>query len=118
MHIIMGDQITKELSEKYIILELDSFRVDDKSQPMSAFCLVENVPLNELPQAEEFQDLHAQMIKNYRQGNWKFCQDALEHLVGRWNGEADSFYHTISERIFDLQQKDTNPEQWDPAIKI
>lgn len=117
MHIVLGDQITNALEEKYIMLELDIFQITGRTQDVSAFCLVENVPLKELPEVEQFRDLHAQMIRNYRLGNWKFCEDALEHLVGRWNGEVDSFYHELSTRIADLRnQQDTSG--WDPAIKI
>jgi hypothetical protein len=118
MHIILGDNITEEMAERYIVLELDSFLVPGKDLVVSAFCLIENVPIAELAQAHHFQDLHAQMIKNYRSGNWKFCQDALEHLQGRWNGEVDSFYQTLSVRISDLEKHDPAHTHWDPVIKI
>ena len=118
MHIVLGDQITKELEEKYIMLELDIFRMVDKDQEVPAFCLVENVPLRELPEVEQFRDLHMQMIRNYRLGNWKFCEDALEHLQGRWNGEVDSFYRELSTRIADLRDQQPDDASWDPAIKI
>jgi hypothetical protein len=117
MHIILGDQITAELADKYIVLELDSFEVTGRDGTVSAFCLVENVPLQELPQADQFRDLHAQMIRNFRAGNWKFCEDALEHLMGRWNGEVDSFYKDLQTRLLDLQAQ-TLTQEWNPALKI
>lgn len=118
MHIVLGDHTTKALEEKYIMLELDSFHVAGADSAIPAFCLVENVPLHELPEVEQFRDLHAQMIKNYRQGNWRFCEDALEHLQGRWNGEVDSFYQALIARITDLRDKHTDLTNWDPTIKI
>ena len=117
MHIILGDQITEELADKYIVLELDSFRISGRDSTVSAFCLVENVPLTELPQADQFRDLHAQMIKNYRLGNWGFCQDAIEHLMGRWNGEMDTFYQDLLARLDNVANQDP-AQYWDPAIKI
>jgi hypothetical protein len=117
MHIILGEQITAELADKYIVLELDSFEIPGRDGTVSAFCLVENVPLPELPQADQFRDLHAQMIRNFRLGNWKFCEDALEHLMGRWNGEVDSFYKDLQHRLTNLQTH-TVTEQWTPSIKI
>ena len=118
MHIILGDQITKELEDKYIVLELDNFQIASQDQTISAYCVVENVPLEELPQADRFRDLHSEMIKNYRLGNWKFCEDALEHLQGRWNGEVDSFYQDLLTRIVS-HKKDTNSlTDWNPSIKI
>ena len=118
MHIVLGDQVTEALKEKYIMLELDIFRLDARSQEVSAFCLVENVPLHELPEVEQFRDLHAQMIRNYRLGNWKFCEDALEYLQGRWNGEVDSFYHELNSRIANLRDQQLDDASWNPAIKI
>ena len=117
MHIVLGDQITKEISDKYVVLELDSFQIPGKDHAVSAYCVVENVPIHELPQADQFRDLHAQMIRNYRLGNWKFCEDALKYLQGRWNGEVDSFYHALGARITDRKQQPDNIT-WDPTIKI
>lgn len=114
MHIILGDQITEELTNKYTVLELDNFRRPDAEDTISAYCVVENVPISELPQAHHYQELHAQLIKNYRQGNWKFCQDALAHLMGRWNGEVDSFYRVMLDRV----QHSAPSKDWDPAIQI
>jgi hypothetical protein len=57
------------------------------------------------------------LIKNYRAANWKFCEDALEHLQGRWNGEVDSFYSMLSQRI-QKQKQVKRPAQWDPAIPV
>ena len=118
MHIILGDQITKEITDKYIVLELDNFQITGRDHTVSAYCLVENVPIDELPQADLFQNLHAKLIQNYRLGNWKFCEDALEHLQGRWNGEIDSFYHELSKRIGNLRDQGLADASWNPTIKI
>jgi hypothetical protein len=118
MHIIMGDQVTKELQDKYIMLELDLFQTDAQGSAMPAYCLVENVPLEELPQADRWQDLHRKLIENYRIANWTFCEHALEHLEGRWNGEVDSFYRVLRTRIQDLRDQDCALPGWDPVIKI
>ena len=117
MHIILGEQNAQEVSDKYVVLELDQFRSADQSESISAFCLIENVPIQELPEVDHYRDLHQQLIKNYRSANWKFCEDALEHLQGRWNGEADSFYSLLSQRIQEQKQA-KHPAQWDPAISV
>ena len=117
MHIILGEQNVQQVGDKYVVLELDMFRTADQEQLISAFCLIENVPIQELPQVEHYRDLHKQLIKNYRAANWKFCEDALEHLQGRWNGEVDSFYSALSQRIQE-QKHCKDPDQWDPAIQV
>jgi hypothetical protein len=117
MHIILGEQNAREVSDKYVVLELDTFRTVDQGGLVSAFCLIENIPIQELPEVDRYRDLHQQLIKNYRAANWKFCEDALEHLRGRWNGEVDSFYSTLSQRIR-KQKQVKDPAQWDPAIPV
>lgn len=114
----MGDQITNEIQDKYIVLELDQFQKDQQHPPVSAYCLVENVPLDELPQADHWQDLHAKLMENYRKANWTFCEQALEHLEGRWNGEVDSFYQELRQRIQDWNGQELSASHWDPVIKI
>ena len=117
MHIILGEQNVQEVSDKYVVLELDTFRPTDTGELISAFCLIENVPIHELPQVDQYRDLHQQLITNYRKANWKFCEDALEHLLGRWNGEVDSFYTVMMQRIQDHKQTAESAD-WDPAIPV
>jgi hypothetical protein len=117
MHIILGEQNIQEVSDKYVVLELDAFRTSDTQELISAFCLVENVPIHELSDVDRYRDLHKQLIKNYRAANWKFCEDALDHLTGRWNGEVDSFYNVLARRVQE-QKQHHDSTHWDPAIPV
>ena len=117
MHIILGEQNVREVSDKYVVLELDTFRAADKDELISAFCLIENVPIHELSEVDRYRDLHQQLIKNYRAANWKFCEDALEHLRGRWNGEVDSFYTVLASRVQE-QKHHNDSKHWDHAISV
>ncbi len=65
--------------------------------------LVETVPIAEMTGMDRNLELHANLIRNYRLRNWNYCVDAIEHLKGRWNGELDSFYDSLLERISHLQ---------------
>ncbi len=104
-----------DLAEKYTVLELDSFRLLGHSDPITAFCLIENVPIDQITAMQQYIDLHAALLKNYRSQNWKFCQDALEHLMGKWGGQLDSFYAELSDRINNLSQADL-VEDWDGVL--
>jgi hypothetical protein len=44
------------------------------------------------------------MMLEYRQRNWNYCEQALEHLLGKWCGELDSFYQELSTRIAQLKE--------------
>ena len=99
MNIMFEDSITDEIKSRYMLLELDTFYFSDISKNKTAYCLIETTPIQELFTIEKSLELHKNLIKNYKLRNWKYCEDALEHLVGLWNGELDSFYKDISNRI-------------------
>lgn len=99
MHIVLESYLTDEIREKYIILPLDTFYYAQTDATEVAYCMIENTPIAEMPQIDQWQSLHNKLIENYRQQNWKFCEDAIDHLRGRWGGELDSFYANLSERV-------------------
>jgi hypothetical protein len=101
MNIIFGASAAQQAQEKYIVLELDTFQVDQ--QLTTTYALVEKVPLMEMTSLDRFRELHSNLMKEYRKRNWKYCEDAMEHLQGKWNGELDSFYTVLTERIQDLK---------------
>lgn len=115
MHIIFGQDQLNELESKYTVLELDTVRIPGQAEPITAYCVVEHIPLAELSNLENYKSLHSKLLKNYRLKNWKFCKDALEHLQGKWNREVDSFYKEIGDRIQKLET-DGVSDNWDGII--
>jgi hypothetical protein len=116
MNILFEESITDTVKEKYILLELDTFYFTDTDKSSVAFCLVENIPIQEMLNIDQFLDLHKNLLKNYRLKNWKFCEDALEHLIGKWNNELDTFYESLTERIQQFKNQDPGPD-WNGLIK-
>jgi hypothetical protein len=115
MNIILGRENVEQAQEKYTVLELDTLIINGAADPVTAYCLIEQVPIDQIAGIDQFRDLHNNLMKNYRLQNWKFCQDAIEHLIGKWGGELDSFYTEMSQRIALLQQQTLN-EDWNGAI--
>lgn len=115
MNIVLESDNMEELRTKYTVLELDSFMVPERSQPVRAFCVIENLPIDQMIGMTQYIDLHDNLIKNYRLRNWKFCQDAIEHLMGKWGGQVDSFYRELYQRIDGLKDSDLSPE-WDGSM--
>lgn len=111
MNIVMGSDNAEQARDKYTVLELDTFLIEGTQDPVTAFCLVEKIPVDQLSSVTEFKDLHENLLKNYRRQNWKFCQDAIEHLVGRWGGELDTFYTDLQNRILHLKTQPLE-ENW------
>jgi hypothetical protein len=114
MNIILGHENVKDIQDRYIVLELDTFRLRGRP-PTTAYCLIENPPVNELLTLGSWIDLHNNLLKNYKKRDWKFCQEAVELLHGRWNGELNSFYKEMQSRINDYQRQEP-PTDWDGIL--
>lgn len=115
MNIIFGADQIPELTEKYTVLELDTFRLPGRAQPATAYCLIENLGFGSLYKVPEFRDLHHNLLANYRQRNWKYCEDAIGFLRGFWGSEMDTFYDEIQKRIDQYKISDPG-ETWDGII--
>ena len=98
MNIIFGDTV-KQISDTHTVLELDTFKLMPSEQLVTSYCVIDNLPLAEFPRLEANKNIHQQLIEQYRQQNWEFCRSALHSLSGCWNGEMDTFYQHLSERI-------------------
>ncbi|CAB4138187.1 hypothetical protein UFOVP328_380 [uncultured Caudovirales phage] len=106
MNIIFGKENLPEVDEKYTVLELDTFRILPVQQLVTAYCLVENIPIQNLPKVESMRDLHENLLINYRKRDWNYCEQALEHLVGFWGSEMDTYYTTLIQRIAKYSEQD------------
>lgn len=115
MNIILGRENIEQAQEKYTVLELDTLIINGAADPVTAYCLIEQVPIDQIAGIDQFRDLHNNLMKNYRLRNWKFCEDAIEHLQGQWGGELDSFYLEIKNRILKLK-KEVLDNKWNGSV--
>jgi hypothetical protein len=104
------------MQSKYVVLELDTIQFAKDQPTITAYCLIETAPMDELAVMEHNINLHNKLIENYQKKNWKFCEDAIEHLIGRWNGEVDSFYRELLKRINNVKIIDL-PADWSGTVK-
>lgn len=114
MNIIFGDALPG-LTDKYTVLELDKFRLPPDGDVVTAYCIVEKIPLTEFATLQHFVDLHHSVVHNYRLRHWDFCLQAMAELKAHFNGELDSFYDELIERINKLKDQ-TLPDDWDGVI--
>ena len=114
MNIIIGKYEAERLAEKYTVLPLETMKF--KSNPdlpaTTAYCLIENIPTEEMNKIEEWKALHIKFYENYQKGDFHFCTNALEHLKGKWGGEIDTYYRVMEDRI--SKYKDT--KDFDPIL--
>ena len=115
MHIIFGSDNAEILKDKFTILELDTFKIVESNTIIPAYCVVENLPIDDLPDLEQSKQLHQELVEKYRQREWDFCLDAINQLIGRWGGEADTFYEELRNRIENYKLIPPTTD-WSPVI--
>ena len=115
MHIIFGQQQAEELSQKYTVLELDTFQLGEHGPTVTAYCTVETIPLEELSRIDQHKQQHQHLLINYRGRAWSDCLTAIDQLMGKWRGELDSFYTDLRERV-ESHIKTPPPADWSPVI--
>lgn len=115
MNIILGREAAQQASERYVVLELDHFRLPDQDSPIPAYCVIEHIPLEELGVAPALQDMHANLVRAYRQQQWDYCLQTIHGLRGHWRGDLDSFYADLESRIQDLRTQEL-AQDWDGSI--
>ena len=104
MDIIFGRENAERLREKYTVLDLETVTVkDDKGQSvdMEVFCLIpaDKIALPDLPQLDQWVKLHNDFLNGYHTQQYNYCRQCIEHLIGKFGGEVDSFYQEILKRI-------------------
>jgi len=110
MNIIFGKEEAEKVGDKYIVLELDTVTIRS-STPITVYCVVENMPFADLHKADPLKKLHLELMENYRKRNWNYCEQAIEHLMGAWGNEVDTFYDNLLARVIDY--KDNEPaDSW------
>lgn len=119
MNIILETEVTEDIAEKYILLELDTFLKTHSGDIVKSFCVISNddITLQEIAQIDHNRELHANLIKNYKLKNWDFCEQAMSHLQGKWKGECDSFYSVLSTRINQYKVQEM-PDDWTSVIPL
>jgi len=115
MNIIFGDNVAESAREKYTVLELDTFRISGQDQTATAYAILEQIPLEEMGVLAELVDLHKNLMREYNKRNWKYCEDAIDHLIGKWNGELDTFYSELLDRIQTLKTQSLD-DSWSGII--
>ena len=109
MNIIFEEKLTEDIREKYILLELDTFSPEPNVfKKCWALIGKDEVNVQEVHNMDQFTDLHHNMIKNYGLKNWKFCHDALDHLIGKFRGEIERYNIELICRTMGINAKKRN----------
>jgi hypothetical protein len=117
MNIIFGDSIN-QIPDSFTVLELDTFHMVSEGRTATAYCVIEKIPVVDFDKLEAYKKVHSDLLENYRRREWTYCEHAIEGLMGKWNGELDSFYSDLLLRV--QSHKQTPPAaDWDGVrVKI
>lgn len=105
MQIIFGKENIEELKQRYTVLELEEILLPEHngqpSRMINTYCVIpaEKIPLDELPQLENWVTLHHDFLEGYHNEQYDYCLQCIDHLIGKFGGEVDSFYEEILRRI-------------------
>ena len=116
MNIIFGREAASALGDNYTVLELDTIQISPAGPELTAFAVVETIPILDMPKLESMKNLHANLLIEYRKKNWNYCNQALEHLMGFWNKELTSYYENLQSRINEYSACDPGPD-WNGVVK-
>lgn len=114
MHVIFGKENVKEFEDKFVVMPLDKIKAKGSDTIVEVFCVIPatKVPLQEIALLEKLKNMHVALMQEYTRQNWNFCFDAIGHLRGKFNGELDTFYDELENRISKLQAENLSAE-WD-----
>lgn len=109
--VLATEQDIKPVKDRYLVLELDTFRIEDQIVP--SWCIIDagDIPLAEMTQLDHFKTQHENLIKNYKIGNLDFVEQMIEHLQGKFGGNVDSFYTELFARM-----KQPKSDPWDYIV--
>lgn len=115
MNIIFDTENIEAIRSNNVVLELDTFYFSQLDKTATAYCVVDNIKLTDFNKIEQNQQLHAELIEAYKRKDFKLCQDLLEHLFGAFNGEVDSFYTEMQQRVHQLKNSELDAD-WNGAL--
>jgi hypothetical protein len=98
MDIIFSRQVAEQISDRYVVLELEPHGVGEDI--LETFCVVaaDKIPVTETVLLDQWKKLHGEFVQANKDKNGQLCKDLSEYLVGKWGGELDEFYAIVCNR--------------------
>ena len=99
MDIIFSRQVAQQISDKYVVLELEPHSVGEDI--LETFCVIpgDKIPMEEVLKLDHWKKLHDTFVSANKEKNAKLCHDLRTYLKGKWGGELDEFYDIVCSRF-------------------
>ena len=95
MNIIFDKNLAEQLKEKYTVLELDTVLQPQMTEPLTLYAVVELINVSDISTLNFFREMHNDLIKAYKSGNWDRSIDLANGLKRQFNNELDEFYDLV-----------------------
>ncbi len=95
MQIIFDPNLAKSLEDRYAVLELDTVSQPGMQDPLTLHAVIEHITLEDIVDLANLRELHKQLMFHYKSSEWHLVPHAVEPLMGKWNGELDTFYQEV-----------------------
>lgn len=99
MNVVFTKEAAEKLAETYTVLPLPPQTQTENNTTVTVephvVINMESVPLQEISSLDQWCDLHRQLVKHHISQDYSFCEQAIEHLMGKFKGELDSYYQHI-----------------------
>ena len=99
MDIIFSRQVAEQISDNYIVLELEPHSVGEGI--LETFCVIpgDTISLEDVVKLDHWKKLHGEFVQANKDKNAKLCHDLRPYLTGKWGGELDEFYDIVCGRF-------------------
>lgn len=95
MQIIFEQNLVPELRKKYVVLELDTIMQPNMVEPLTIYCLIDNIGPNDILNLPNLIEQHEKLIKAYKSNDWTQSKELAYQLKGSWQKEIDEFYDLV-----------------------
>lgn len=104
MQVIFESNLVPEIREKHVLLELDTVKYTGLTKPLTLYALIEDIDIIGISDLPLLITQHQEFIDAYKKNsNWEDAIANLNSLIGKWNGQLDSFYNFSLEKSKEFQ---------------
>ncbi len=114
--IVLGPITAERLGDEYFTLELDCIAVKGKTEGVTIFTVFFNPDAGAMPDWLMARESHNEMLKHYRNQDWRQAALLVNELKGEFDGNMDNYYDLWLERIEEMKAANL-PADWDGVFR-
>ncbi len=114
--IVLGPITAERLGDEYFTLELDCIAVKGKTEGVTIYTVFFNPNAGAMPEWLMARETHNEMLKHYRNQDWRQAALLVNELKGEFDGNMDNYYDLWLERIEEMKAANL-PADWDGVFR-